>query len=319
MLEDHYQNMLDHTGQLKAECVDEIMCEILSGRHLFEAEGEVLASRHPSPADLDHARMRYAKRLRELRQERVMTRQELVDAGHIDPLVLNEKKRIYKLIESNTKTRSNTNDPAQKLELDHEMERLRQEAIRIEYEEMEITRFSAESRAESARADFLVSVCTMTGDLLDERRWPSFELFRRCTDDALVTESRWAHMRVMRGTPITIVRALARSDEWRVRWKGIKESGGQAFEGPSTSWSRDQIHLVYWSDFYDTVHAHPDCPDRFVIDDDHALQQWMNRQVAKNKKNRQTSDFEGSGGNWRKKMTKVGHESIAVNQPYKRH
>jgi hypothetical protein len=33
--------------------------------------------------------------------------------------------------------------------------------------------------------------------------------------------------------------------------------------------------LAYWSDFYDQIYKHPDCPEEDIIDDDEKLDNWV--------------------------------------------
>ena len=73
------------------------------------------------------------------------------------------------------------------------------------------------------------------------------------------------------GLPTVLVRALARSHEWRARWQAITQSGAAPFEGTSANWDRNKLNLIYWSKFYDNILSHPEAPDESVVNDDDAL------------------------------------------------
>lgn len=65
---------------------------------------------------------------------------------------------------------------------------------------------------------------------------------------------------------------------------------------------------MWWSDFYDRVYQHPDCPDESVIQDDEALDHWCketNREYQNNKKHSGTIG-DGGGKNSVKHSWKFG-------------
>jgi hypothetical protein len=59
------------------------------------------------------------------------------------------------------------------------------------------------------------------------------------------------------------------------------------FPGPVSEWTDDQRSLVSFSQMYDSIYEHPECPSEAVIDDDDTLDGWMifqKRKVEKAKK-----------------------------------
>jgi len=106
----------------------------------------------------------------------------------------------------------------------------------------------------------------------------------------LVLEARNAFLRAWHGLPIksserSPVRGMARPVESRTG------DGGAGFRWDAGGLGRQQTNLAWWSDFYDAVHKHPECPPEETIRDDDSLQDWMNKQIAKVKRAAQ-----GAGG-----------------------
>lgn len=67
-------------------------------------------------------------------------------------------------------------------------------------------------------------------------------------------------------------RKLARHYTWKSYWN-IKNIS--MFPGTISEWTDDQRSLISFSQMYDSVYEHPECPDDKVIDDDDMLDGWM--------------------------------------------
>ncbi|MCL2641863.1 MAG: hypothetical protein FWD53_13515, partial [Phycisphaerales bacterium] len=127
------------------------------------------------------------------------------------------------------------------------------------------------------------------------------------------------------GLSVAIIRGIARSHEWKTRWRAAKETGTPVFPGSLGDWDANKRNLVWWSDFYDAVMRHPECPPDDVISNDELLQNWINGLGTKGKGKTPTrphpphgqgrSFLDGKGR--RIPGVVVGQEKVAVNQPYK--
>lgn len=115
----------------------------------------------------------------------------------------------------------------------------------------------------------------------------------RVGGDALYTEDSFWHsdglifeqvMDVYFKTRITeaMYRIMARTDPWRSVWNGRK-SEGKVFGIPSIELSDEQRNLTMWSNIYDSIYEHPECPPETVIEDDDVLDGWMIIQRKKRK------------------------------------
>jgi hypothetical protein len=63
--------------------------------------------------------------------------------------------------------------------------------------------------------------------------------------------------------------------EWRARWKASTKTGSPLFEGPTVDWNINQVALVFWSNFYDSIFEHHERPSQKVIDNDDLLDRWV--------------------------------------------
>lgn len=90
---------------------------------------------------------------------------------------------------------------------------------------------------------------------------------------------------------ITNFRKLARHYTWRSYWN-IKNNS--MFPGTVSEWTDDQRSLISFSQMYDSVYEHPDCPNDKIIDDDDMLDGWMivqKRKIEKAKKQATIDDI----------------------------
>jgi hypothetical protein len=86
-------------------------------------------------------------------------------------------------------------------------------------------------------------------------------------------------------------RIIARSAEWKSIWN-IKNHN--IFSDPIIEWSEEQKTLVAFSQMYDNIHSHPECPDSKIIEDDDALDGWsiyQNKKLEQEKKKNGVSNI----------------------------
>jgi len=323
-----YDYLLDNQGQIPRDLIDDLLIEIISGRAVFISTGEMYATRSPTLKEQDTARIVFAKRLHECQKQGLPTRKEMgkryLDLGYFDAGERAEMQSIEDMIARIAVARERTHDPVQKVELAAEVDKMRTKLFELKFREEEVYLHSAESRADDTRTDYLVSCCTLAGELLDKPVWEGWENFRNSTDLQLIYDSRKAFTRVSGGLPIKIIRAVARSTEWKARWKSAKESGCGVFDSASQDWDANKRNLAWWSDFYDSIAKHPEAPREDIVNNDDFLQDWLNQQVAKvNKAKAGKGTPPGKapptyldGHGRRQQMQRVSSEQINVAEPY---
>jgi hypothetical protein len=136
---------------------------------------------------------------------------------------------------------------------------------------------SAESHAEICRQRYLIGKITETID--GDSFWNTQEQFDDYQDNSLIHQLCEAFFNKMR-IPISTIRKLARSSQWRSYWEIAKVSN-DLFDNPIASWSLSQRDLAYWSTIYDSVYAAFERPSQDIIEDDDLLDSWFMRQGEK--------------------------------------
>jgi hypothetical protein len=323
-----YEDLLDAEGQIRRERVEDLLIEVISGKRLFAAGDTIFGTRQPRAAEVDRARVLYARRLHHAKTKGLMTRDDLeklaIHTGQFDIAERRERETLKGHVDRLQRARDMTTSPAQKLELDAELIRIRKRLLELELKDEEVFQRSAESFAEAARTNYMVFSCTLGGELLEDPVWSTWDEFQDSTDPTFLREARQSLVKLVNGLPTKVIRALARTGDWRVRWKSVRESGSPPFEGPASGWDANKLRLIYWSDFYDSVYQHPECPAEDVIANDEYLQEWLNGQIQKRNQEKQRADrgkapmMYTTGPNGAKKpMTYVGGKTYNVRTPVK--
>jgi len=143
---------------------------------------------------------------------------------------------------------------------------------------------SAESRAEEVKRRYIV--WKSTENMQEQQYWSSEEDFLDETNHTLIFDLAIAYYKHNIFDEKTM-RILARSPQWRYRWKMAK-CGADLFGKPICEWSEMQNMLVYWSQYYDYIFESPDSPDDRIINNDKLCDGWVEEQNKKYSKKTST-------------------------------
>jgi hypothetical protein len=134
---------------------------------------------------------------------------------------------------------------------------------------------SAETKAEEDRSAFLCWACTYKNEI--ELYWSSYEdLFKETNLDfkyKVISE----FLRFYNGISTNLIRIIARSNLWRIRYITSLKVSEPLFGVPTSEYTNDMINLAYWSNFYQGVYEMmpEDRPPDSIIDDDDSLDAYM--------------------------------------------
>lgn len=111
------------------------------------------------------------------------------------------------------------------------------------------------------------------------KMWKTFDDFENETDIAFRTEVLSAFTKFNAGLPAKTVRYLARHSLWRIRFVAALKTGagGSLFSRPFNDLTPDQLGLLYWSNYYQSIYEMlpDDQPPSEVIEDDEKLDAYM--------------------------------------------
>ena len=154
--------------------------------------------------------------------------------------------------------------------------RLKHEIREIEIKNTSKMMMSAETKAEEDRTFYVCCGCTYKEDG-ETLFWPSYEEALQETDIEHKDTILLSFLKFYSGLSTTIIRELARSSLWRIRYINSIKTSDPLFGVPASSYTTDQLNLVYWSNYYQNIYEMmpEDRPTDMVIEDDDALDAYM--------------------------------------------
>jgi hypothetical protein len=153
--------------------------------------------------------------------------------------------------------------------------RLKQDIFHIELKKNSKLLLSAENKAEEDRTFYICSRCVFNED--NSLFWNSYENALKENRLDLKDNILLKYLRFYSGLPTSIIRAIARSNIWRIRYISSMKTSDPLFGMPTSSYTTDQLSLAYWSNFYQNIYEMlpDDRPNDVTINDDDALDAYM--------------------------------------------
>ena len=155
------------------------------------------------------------------------------------------------------------------------IDNLQSQIDNLNYKKQSKLVMSAESKADEYRTQYL---CWGSTYHLDSPRvWPSFQDYMEDSEFELKNKVLNTFIHLTNGTKVEIIRFIARSTLWRIRYNNSMKTAEQLFGVPAVEYTADQLNLVYWSNFYDNVYSMmpEDRPQESIIEDDKSLDAFM--------------------------------------------
>lgn len=159
---------------------------------------------------------------------------------------------------------------------------------------------SADRKADEESVLYLAWVCTH--NIHGEKYWPTFDDFEAETDFVFRNSVLDGFLPFNNGVGIPKLRFLARHNLWRIRYASALKLGGQLFTRELYDLTPDQLGLLYWSNFYQSIQEMmPDeAPDEDVINDDEALDAFMEAYFKRKDAERNEGKVKRRGGSGNK-------------------
>jgi hypothetical protein len=120
---------------------------------------------------------------------------------------------------------------------------------------------------------------------LENRIWESWESFENETNIKRINDLL-ALTFYNNNFAESDIRELARTEPWRSTWRAACKTGTPLFSVPTSEFTGNQKHLVYWSMVYDNVFESSECPSSSIVEDDEKLDLWFEEQDIKSQNQR---------------------------------
>lgn len=163
---------------------------------------------------------------------------------------------------------------------------------------------------------YLYLAWASTYSMEGKKYWETFDEFEEEKDLNFRNELLEAFSYFNRGLSTKIVRYLARHNLWRIRFVAAQKTGGGncLFNRPFNDLTPDQLGLLYWSNYYQSIYdmMPDDQPPHEIIEDDKALDSYMEQLIKEKDAERKESKAEGRSSARSSKLSawKTGDELI---------
>jgi len=150
------------------------------------------------------------------------------------------------------------------------------EIQKIEYKERSKYSMTAETRAEEARILYLCWA-NCYDFFTNKLYWNSYDLFRDESDYLFRQKVTSEFIVFYSGIPTSRIRAIARSNLWRIKYVTSLKTSEPLFGVPTSEYTNDMLNLVYWSHYYQNIYEMmpEDQPPEHIIEDDESLDAYL--------------------------------------------
>ncbi len=174
---------------------------------------------------------------------------------------------------------------------------------------------SREYKADEEAILYLAWSATHTVD--GQRHWSTFEDFEKEKDLSFRESVIREFAKFNRGLTAEQVRYLARHTLWRIRYTAALKIGGSLFVRGLEDLTPDQQALLFWSNHYHSIYEMlpDDKPDDDVINDDKALDEYMEQYFKRIEADRNESRMKRHSGR-KGKLSASEKEEVIITQAH---
>lgn len=166
--------------------------------------------------------------------------------------------------------------------------RLEEKIYKTEYKKEIILSNSAERKAHQEKYEYLCWLCSRDPET-GERLWDNYLTYCRFMNAEFKTKLLTELLPYLRGRKVEEVRYVARSNLWRVNYVIAQKTSTPLFPRAVVDLTPDQTNLAWWSGYYQGIYEMlpEDQPDDRTVNDDEALDKYMEDLYKERSKDRQ--------------------------------
>jgi len=267
---------------LTLDQIEEYLEIIATGSKIVDVTDRAFLLKQPRLATRMVARRIYSKELEVAIKEGLLTNEQMRKLITERKIITDEERAKLKDIESKLEGQrillgKTTRVRANQERIEKIIHNLENERLTIIYKERSKYAMTAESKAEESKMMYLCWSCTHGLDNQDKLHWETYNDYLKEPDFDFRQRITIEYMRFYSGIPTAIVRSVARSNLWRIKYISSVKTVDFVFGVPTAEYSNDMLNLMYWSHYYQNIYdmMPEDQPPDDIIDDDEALDAFM--------------------------------------------
>lgn len=267
--------------ELSFEDVEKYLEQIFTQNKIIDVDSKTLIFKFPGVFVRAKAKYFYDREYKRSLEEgllsnegmkKVLETRNLITAEDKQTLIsLKNKLAAQKLLLAKT-TKVKANQDRIKVIIHDLEDKIRQ----IELKERSKLSMTAENKAEESKLLFLCWASTFEF-YSDKLLWPEFDIFLQEHSIEFRLRVMSEFMLFYSGISTSIIRTIARSGLWRIRYVTSLKTSEPLFGVPTSEYTNDMLNLAYWSHYYQNIYEMlPDSqPPEHIIEDDEALDAYM--------------------------------------------
>jgi hypothetical protein len=266
--------------ELTYEETDLVISKIALGKTFLRFKNEFIYIYHPSNEIKVKSKLIYEEAFEKALAEGLLPKKDLEDIILARGIFSEDDTNKVAKLQSQVKAQEVVLKKTLKVKANQERIRkiitdLNEQISTLLYKKYSKLYMSAETKAEEEVNNFNCYECTY--DSSGNKYWSTYEDFIHEKDDSLKTKILSAYVNFIRGIDISVIRFIARSTLWRIRYNNSMKTSDTLLGIPAVDYSVDQLNLVYWSNYYDQIYSMMpnDRPSDNVINDDELLDKFM--------------------------------------------
>jgi hypothetical protein len=186
---------------------------------------------------------------------------------------------IHKLLDMNKRKMSDVDiDVTYKPYIQESINKLEEELFQAEKKREIMMSNTAERRARQAKYDYMLWACCFDPET-DELLWDNYLTYCKEVERKVELKNKLLSefLRYLVGHTTEEIRYIARSNLWRLDYLVAQKGNLHLFPKSSIELTPDQKNLLWWTGYYQSIYEMlpEDQPDDWVIQDDGALDEYM--------------------------------------------
>jgi len=260
--------------------LEQYLVDIFSGKKYVDMEGKLLLFKFPDNDIKQRANIVYQKSFTDavkggmlplIELEELVSKRNIITVKEIQKLnkLKNQLEAQEILLGKTTRVKANQDRIKQIIN------RLYTEIRQIEFKKNSKLLMSAENKAEEEKNFYVCSRCVYDEDL--NLYWSTYEQAQKEKNIEFKDKILLDYIIFNSGLPAIIIREVARSSLWRIRYISSVKTSESLFGCPTSDYTVDQLGLMYWSNYYQNIYEMmpEDRPSELTIDDDDSLDAYM--------------------------------------------
>lgn len=298
--------------------IEDYLEQIFTASKLVDVDGITILLKHPDNKILMQARRIYNAEYKESIDEGLLSTKDMQKIIEDRNLIPAEEREKISRLESKLEAQKVLLAKTTKVKANQDrikgiIQDLEEDLRQLRVKERSKLSMTADNRAEESKILFL-SWSGIYNFETDSKYWENYKDFLNESNLDFRNRVISEFIIFYSGIPTPQIRAVARSNLWRIRYITSIKASEPLFGVPTSEYTNDMLNLAYWSHFYQNVYEMmpDDQPPQEIIEDDGSLDAYLDdfyRERNRENATRRQHKKSGSG-----KLSSYNQQEVIVTR-----